>query len=149
MPARPSFDSLPLRKDGPPGNAWGLYGDDDQLGALNLLMPETTIEAAKEIVDGMRVATDWPLDSMQPPAFKRQVFHQSIVNKAPRAVNDDIVTFNTQSSTQWDGFRHYGARECGRFYNGTTQEQIMESNKIGTQGTLHRSSEIGCSRIDD
>ena len=24
------------------------------------------------------------------------------------AMNDDVVTINTQSSTQWDGFRHYG-----------------------------------------
>lgn len=136
MPTRPSFDSLPLRKDGPPGNAWGLYGDDDELGTLNLLTPETTTEAAKEIVDGTRVATDWPLDSMQPPAFGRQAFEHRVVSKAPRAVNDDIVTFNTQSSTQWDGFRHYGAREGSKFYNGTTQEQITNSTKIGTHGTV-------------
>lgn len=34
---RPPFGSLPLDKNGPPGNAWGLYGDDDELGALNML----------------------------------------------------------------------------------------------------------------
>lgn len=25
-----------------------------------------------------------------------------------RTVNDDALDFNTQCSTQWDGFRHYG-----------------------------------------
>jgi len=33
----PPFDSLPLAKDGPHGNAWGRFGADDELGMLNLL----------------------------------------------------------------------------------------------------------------
>ncbi|PMB72349.1 hypothetical protein BM221_002452 [Beauveria bassiana] len=142
MPARPSFDSLPLRKDGPPGNAWGLYGEDDELGTLNLLTPDITTSAAKEIIDGTRVATDWPLDSMQPPAFGRQAFKHEILNKAPRAVNDDVVTFNTQSSTQWDGFRHYGV-EGGVFYNGTTQQQILGSDRIGTHAWVETGGIVG------
>ncbi|KAM3434690.1 hypothetical protein NHJ13734_005869 [Beauveria thailandica] len=142
MPGRPSFDSLPLRKDGPRGNAWGLYGDDDELGTLNLLTPDTTTSAAKEIIDGTRVATDWPLDSMQPPAFGRQAFKHEIRPKAPRAVNDDVVTFNTQSSTQWDGFRHYGV-EGGVFYNGTTQEQILGSDRIGTHAWVETGGIVG------
>ena len=36
-----TFDDLPLRRPGPPLNAWGLYGDDDELGRLNLITPET------------------------------------------------------------------------------------------------------------
>ena len=45
-----TFDDLPLRRSGPPLNAWGLYGDDDELGRLNLITPETVkkgLEAAK------------------------------------------------------------------------------------------------------
>ena len=45
----PSFDELPLDKSGPPGNAWGLWGPDDELGRLNLLTEETTA-AAKAMV---------------------------------------------------------------------------------------------------
>jgi hypothetical protein len=33
-------------------------------------------------------------------------------------------SFNTQSSSQWDGLRHNGHRQYG-FYNGVTEEQIM------------------------
>ena len=107
-PSLPPFESLPLQKDGPRGNAWGLFGPSDELGMLNLLTPETTLAATKEIVHGIRISTDWPLNMLKVPCFNRAVFHQHIENKSPRSVNDDILTFNTQSSTQWDGFRHFG-----------------------------------------
>ena len=35
----PAWEDLPIRKDGPPYNAWGLYGPDDELGRLNLITP--------------------------------------------------------------------------------------------------------------
>ena len=128
---RPTFDSLPLQTDGPHGNAWGLYGQRDELGMLNLLTPETTIAAAKEIVHGVRVSTDWPLDRMKIPAFKRQGFQQKLHHKAPRAVNDDILTFNTQSSSQWDGFRHFGYQDRKLFFNNRSQEHFHSSTQNG------------------
>lgn len=36
----PPFDALPLRKEDPYLSAWGLYGEGDQLGALNRLSDE-------------------------------------------------------------------------------------------------------------
>lgn len=143
MPDRPSFDSLPLRPDGPPGNAWGLYGASDELGALHLLTPaRVAAAAAAEIRDGTRVPTDWPLDRMQPPAFGRQPFEHRILPKAAH-IHDDVVTFNTQSSTQWDGFRHYGSSSAGLFYNGTTREQMMTSDAIGTQAWVETGGIVG------
>lgn len=51
----PSYDSLPLRKGDPHHSAWGLYGDDDQLGTLNRLTDERVAAAAKsEIQKGIR-----------------------------------------------------------------------------------------------
>jgi len=108
LPQTPPFSSLPLKKDGPFGNAWGLWGSLDELGTLNRLTPETTLAATKEIVHGIRVATDWSLDQPSTPCFGREKFIQKIHHKAPRTVNDDILTLNTQSSSQWDGFRHFG-----------------------------------------
>lgn len=35
-----SFDDLPLQRPGPPLNAWGQFGPDDELGRLNLITPE-------------------------------------------------------------------------------------------------------------
>lgn len=114
LPRRPPFSSLPLDPNGPPGNAWGLYGPDDSLGALNLLTPATVAEAARtEIRTGERVSLDWQLNKPSHPSFDRPPFqHHRIVKKHPdgavRIVNDDFLSFNTQCSSQWDGFRHYG-----------------------------------------
>ena len=48
LPDKPSCDSLPLQQNGPRGNAWGLFGNGDELGMLNRLSPENTIAATKE-----------------------------------------------------------------------------------------------------
>ncbi|KAL9126891.1 MAG: hypothetical protein Q9217_004125 [Psora testacea] len=61
-----------------------LYGSHDELGTLNLLTDNLVVQAAK--------------DQMQIDV--RQAFHKHIVHEAPRIVNDDVWTFNTQSSTQ-------------------------------------------------
>lgn len=108
IPETPPFTSLPLQKDGPRGNAWGLFGKGDELGMLNRLTPANTLAATKEIVHGIRVSTDWSLDKPNVPCFNRAAFKHEIYHKKPRTVNDDTLTFNTQSSSQWDGFRHFG-----------------------------------------
>ena len=51
----PRFAELPLRKGDPPHSAWGLYGNDDQLGTLNRLTDDVVLNAAnKEIQTGTR-----------------------------------------------------------------------------------------------
>ncbi|CAG9989289.1 unnamed protein product [Clonostachys byssicola] len=125
---RPTFDELPLRKDGPRGNAWGLWGPDDQLGMLNLLTPEVTAAAAREIVDGGRVSVNLPLGHLTPPCFGRAPLEHKIWQKTPRIVFDDSLSINTQSSSQWDGFRHYGFQKEGLFYNGKTPDDIRNSD---------------------
>jgi hypothetical protein len=104
----PPFEALPLVIDGPPGNAWGLFGPNDELGMLNLLTPDVVRDAAKEIQEGIRFPLDWPLDKPSVPTGGRAVFRHEIQHHdTPTIMNDDVVEFNTQSSTQWDGFRHY------------------------------------------
>ena len=133
-PTAVPFDSLPLRKDGPHGNAWGLFGDGNLLGMLNLLTPKTTASAAKEIVDGVRISTDLTLDRMKVPCFGRAGLSHTIRNKAPRSVNDDSLSFNTQISSQWDGFRHYGYQEEQLYYGGHVLNDLLSSDVIGIQG---------------
>lgn len=108
----PPFSALPLSAGGPRGNAWGRFGPSDSLGMLNLLTPPVVAAAAREIETGERVSLDWPLNKPLHPSYKRSTFHHQVINRAAgeelRVVNDDVLTFNTQSSSQWDGFRHYG-----------------------------------------
>jgi len=56
MTSRPSFDALPLHPDHPPYSAWGLYGEDDELGTLNLLNPDVVLEAKSEISTGQTIS---------------------------------------------------------------------------------------------
>ncbi|RBA20535.1 hypothetical protein FPRO05_07982 [Fusarium proliferatum] len=140
----PTFDELPLDKNGPPGNAWGLWGSDDQLGRLNLLTPETVRAAASEIREGMRISLDWPLDKLSHPPFGRQALEHRILNKAPMTMNDDVITLNTQSSTQWDGFRHYGYQRTGQFYMGHKQEEFVPgSQHLGIDAYANNGGIIG------
>ena len=54
--------------------------------------------------------------------------------------NDDVLNFNTQGSTQWDGFRHYAYHDYPSkgeytFYNGLTREEAKDKtiHKLGIQ----------------
>ena len=106
----PAFEDLPLDPNGPLGNAWGRFGANDELGMLNLLTPEVVAAAAKEIQTGIRISLDWHLNMPSYPSFGRDPFKHEIVRRGEdRSVNDDVLTFNTQCSSQWDGFRHYGS----------------------------------------
>jgi hypothetical protein len=115
----PPFSALPLGKDDPFLSAWGLYGPGDELGALNRLTPARVLAAASsEIRSGVRISTDAPLTAHTPSGqayFARAIFHQELLHKAPMTVNDDIWTFNTQVSSQWDGLRHFGYQKEERY----------------------------------
>lgn len=137
-PRRPPFSSLPLDKNGPAGNAWGLYGKDDELGALNMLTPSVVKSAASEIQTGERVSLDWALNLPTFPSFNRPPFGWRMeIRRHPdgskRVVNDDFLDINTQSSSQWDGFRHYGYQQAGKFYGGRTQKDLETTDVIGTE----------------
>ncbi|KAJ5292366.1 uncharacterized protein N7443_008319 [Penicillium atrosanguineum] len=134
-----SFDSLPLDPRGPRGNAWGRFGPSDELGTLNLLTPEVIVETAKEIQTGVRISLDWPLSMPSYPSFNRNPFKQEMILRTPNCVYDDVLTFNSQGSTQWDGFRHYANQKSRQFYNGHTTEDIESSDVIG----IHAMAEHG------
>jgi hypothetical protein len=103
LPEFPAFDNLTLDPKGPKGNAWGLFGPNNDLEMLNILMTDTLKAAAKEIIEGTRFSLDWRLDQPAKPSFGRQPFKHKITTKTPKIVNGDIVEFNTQCSNQWDG----------------------------------------------
>lgn len=132
----PTFSSLPLTSSGPRGNAWGLFppspdtNSPDELGMLNHLTPLTTLAAAREIQHGIRISTDWVMDEPKVPCFGRRAFEQRIVNKHPRTVNDDVLEFNTQGGSQWDGFRHFGMY-CVLYYLRTVNLKRKEMHREG------------------
>ncbi|CAH0020498.1 unnamed protein product [Clonostachys rhizophaga] len=140
-PASVSFEELPLGESDPPYSAWGLWGKDDELGRTNLITSDITRKAAQtEIRTGEVVQLNLPLNvpirPMNPARAK--LSHRIIVKEYS---NDDEITINTQSSTHWDGPRHYPYREGRRFYNGSTQSDVAgpnKNNRLGIQNLAER-----------
>ena len=128
MPERlPDFDELPVKPDSPPHSAWGLFGKDDQIGTLNLLTPERVAAAARLVKTGQLFPMNWELELPAPPLFQRATLRHRIHRRRRNVFDDLYDDFNTQSSSQWDGLRHYGHPEHG-FYNGVTEEQILDAD---------------------
>lgn len=123
----PDYDELPVRPDVPAGSSWGLWGDEDTLGTLNLLTPERVQAATSLIQRGATFPLDWDLGLPNPPFFGRPPLSME-VTVSPQHGNgeNDFIAFNPQGSSQWDGFRHIGANDpdfsCAR-YNGLPSEQ--------------------------
>lgn len=141
MRGLPKYSELPLDKAHPAGSAWGLWGDDDQLGTLNLLTEEVVRNAARSIRSGKRVSLNWEMSAPNPPFFQRLSLQHKVWRKEPRYVHDDEVHFNTQCSTQIDGLRHFGYHKEKVFYGGVTAEEIAEpgSTALG----IHSMSRAG------
>ncbi|MBO1112053.1 cyclase family protein [Bordetella petrii] len=130
-------------KQRPDGSNWGDFGDDDQLGRLNLLTPQKVLEAVAEVRAGQAFSLSLPLDfpggnvlnpARHPPRLTatrrddKPVFLHSFAHdhNTTDVACDDMVTLCLQYSTQWDALSHIGshfdADQDGRdeivFYNG-------------------------------
>ncbi|POS80212.1 hypothetical protein DHEL01_v201404 [Diaporthe helianthi] len=122
----PAFADLPLRQGDPPYSAWGLWGEDDNIGALNWLSRGVIRDAATEIREGLRFSLNWEVGKPVTPAYARyqDAYEHSI--KLLGHVADDIITFNTQRSSQWDGLRHFAYQKEKLWYNGATLKDIVD-----------------------
>lgn len=107
MTSLPSYDELPVHPDAPPGSAWGVWAPpgQDVLGSLNQLTPERVVRAAQLVRTGRVFALNLSMDLPGPPLFGRAAFRHEVTGAAWS--HDDLLhDWNTQSSSQWDGFRH-------------------------------------------
>ncbi|KAH7020264.1 hypothetical protein EDB80DRAFT_702715 [Ilyonectria destructans] len=139
---RPRFEDLPLNPEDPAWSAWGLWGADDELGTLNLLTEETTKNASEEIKEGIVIPLNLPIEApLLPMNPARKPCNHSILNKG--YANDDELDFNTQSSSHWDGLRHYPYQNCDvpKYYNHAVQDDFtgpQASSRIGIQNMARR-----------
>lgn len=142
LPWNPNNTRFPSRKDlpklpgAPEGASW-VWGKDDQLGRLNLLTPQRVKTSASEIETGEMVRLDLPLTVPEKPAFGREVFQHHIKTLIPEIAYDDTYTLNTQSGTQWDGFRHFGHIDSKCFYNGAKSTDFVGDNANHRCGINH------------
>ena len=68
----PSYSELPVRAGAPAGSAWGVFGDDDEVGTINLLTPERVVDAAASIRTGKVFALNLSINIPDPPIFTRE-----------------------------------------------------------------------------
>jgi len=120
MTSLPSYRDLPKRNDLPA--SWGLMGagGPDHFGCLNLLTAEKLVAAARLVERGAVFALNWSADLPDPPMFGRSKYTHEVLDLS--AGHDDVLHgWNTQSSSQWDGFRHIRNVPNG-FYDGVADE---------------------------
>jgi hypothetical protein len=124
VPDLPSFADLPVRPGAPPGSSWGVWGDDDQIGTLNLIGPDEVRAAAGLVRRGAVFSLNWDITLPAPPFFGREPVRHTIIEKyGGVAVDDYLDSFWPQASSQWDGLRHYGDADYG-FYNGAAVADV-------------------------
>ena len=148
----------------PENSTWGDWGDDDQLGRLNLITPEKVRQGIKEVKEGKIFCLSLPLDYpggtvlnavRQPPILKPVIrnnapyfnYKWSQLNINNKDIgSDDVVILNTQYSTQWDSLAHRGKEfdinDDGNlkpvYYNGFSAEKdiIINENETTSANAL-------------
>lgn len=112
---------------------WGRWGDDDQLGTLNLIDGDAVRRGAAAIVDGRRFSLAMRFDQSSPqvgsiPGRVNPLRTMVAINTpylgdpANFCASDDVVTMGLQASTHWDALAHvsYG----GFMWNGVPASAV-------------------------
>jgi kynurenine formamidase len=135
----PAYEQLPIREGAPAGSAWGVFGDDDQLGTVNLLTPERVKQATNFVRSGRVFALNLPIDIPDPPLFTRGKHRHVIKNFASYILDDYLDNFYPQASSQWDALSHVKHPQLGA-YNGIPESEITGygGSKLGIDNLARR-----------
>ncbi|MDQ0843437.1 cyclase family protein [Streptomyces sp. V1I6] len=123
-------------------NNWGRWGEDDEIGTLNLITGEVVRDAAATVRSGRRVPLALPLrqDGVQTGVIPGRVnplhtmvqINQELFGPGTVATSDDTVTMGLQSATHWDALTH--ASHSGRIYNGRPADTITPHDRARFSG---------------
>jgi len=106
---------------------WGRWGEDDQLGTLNLITDDVVRRAVRSVRSGRRFELSIPLGTDGPLVKPGRIARANplhVMTAVPGdlaipdgvIIADDYVIMPLQAGTQWDGLSHVGYD--GLFYNG-------------------------------
>lgn len=155
----------------PEGSNWGDFGDDDELGRLNLIGPEEVRAGIATVTEGRTLCLSLPLDlpggnllnpRRHPPQLAPteldgdQYVNFPLANLDPElrdVISDDRVILYTQYSTQWDSLAHVGALFDADgdgvpervYYNGHRAETDIEAP--GPDGGPSRANRLGIENL--
>jgi kynurenine formamidase len=149
--ALPSFRELPVKQGAPPGSAWGLWGDEDEIGTLNLLTDERTRRAAQRVRRGSVFPLNLPLELNAELAWRVPPVHKTLhigptgpfpVGVEPgdreaavkqfRYRDDSLDALWLQGGSQWDGLTHVRHASYGN-YNDVPDDAVHDGDgaKLG------------------
>ncbi|KAG0164643.1 hypothetical protein DFQ28_009989 [Apophysomyces sp. BC1034] len=131
MSSLPTYDQLPIDSKYPSNTAWGLWGENDNLGTLNKITQEITAKASQCVKRGQVFALNWEMEKPYPTLLGRDSLKHTLVPLLPNhlAFDDKYDTYNPQTSSQWDGFRHFGLLSAGKFYNNVDPSELAPVDK--------------------
>jgi kynurenine formamidase len=138
-PKLPKYDDLPVRAGAPKGSAWGVFGDDDQLGTINLMTPQAVREAAGSIRSGRVFSLNLAINIPDPPIFGRGKHAHTIKHLRVNVLDDYLDNFYPQASSQWDALCHVKHPALGA-YNGIPDSEITGygGTKLGIDNLARR-----------
>ena len=102
-------------------SGWGMFGETDSVGLLNLQTDASVLAAAGLIRKGSVFSLNAELDAVDPPLdedramLRHRVLHQP--GPGFPDLDDVLDNFFPQISSQWDSLAHV-AYSPGVFYNG-------------------------------
>ncbi|MFE3192670.1 cyclase family protein [Nocardia sp. NPDC059240] len=151
---------------------WGRWGDDDQLGTLNLLTPERIAYAATRAVQGRSIPLGVPFDAYGPQGAsgqRRNPIHLMAIDggdadlaaqlagwggpteaqvagmyaRGPMRFNDDYIMMPLQAATQWDALSH--VYYDGLLYNGYPAGTVtsMGASRLGIERVAEHGGVVG------
>lgn len=135
----PSYRDLPQARLGG-RSAWGLFGNGDNLGLVNLMTSERVVNGASLVKRGAVFPLDVPFYRIAPALAKyRGVPRHSVLHEPGTIGFDDLYdNFYPQGSSQWDSLAHVGYAP-NQFYNGATEQEVIS----GARNTIDHWSRHG------
>ena len=129
---------------------WGRWGDDDELGTLNLIDAAAVLRGAAEIRAGRRIPLGIPLDEKGPqtgvvPGRINPLHTMVAINMAYTGdaddccFSDDTITMGLQACTHWDALAHVSYE--GKLYNGFPASSTT-AERGATRCGIHRVTSI-------
>jgi kynurenine formamidase len=131
VPDLPRYDDLPSSPFGG-RSGWGIFGESDSVGLLNLQTPSSVLAAADLVRRGTVFPLNAELDAVSPPlASSRAVARHRVLHQPEpgfRSLDDVLDNFFPQISSQWDSLAHV-AYSPGAFYNGVSDDDILRHRR--------------------
>jgi len=119
----PLYQELPLAEGTDMRHAWDVFGREDRMGTLNFITPERRLAATSSVRRGDTIGLTLPLGTPVTPPYGRAALQHDVYAANEFSWGDSVTSFDTQSSSQWDGLLHVSHKTMG-FYGGRTEHSL-------------------------